>query len=115
MGRSDRKADLGRSTSEGSGVGPQTPHDRWLLAQRTGRGVRLLLVAKDGSFRSLLREALESRGHEVRVASDGHEAAAQGQEGRFDVALVLLAAPGAAQILQRLRDLDADLEVVWAP
>lgn len=133
MGRSDRKEERpvsdeddrealeergapGRAPQPRNGAGPHAgPHDRWRLALRPRRGVHLLLVARDGAFRRLLCEALQGRGHSISVAGDAHEAAALASARRYEVALLLLPPQGAPQLLGRLRDLDADLEVVWAP
>ncbi|MCS6915869.1 MAG: hybrid sensor histidine kinase/response regulator [Myxococcota bacterium] len=105
MSAEDRM-DHGRTAGRGDG---------WLLAFAPPRGVRVLLVAKDSAFRRLVVETLTQRRHQVCTGADIHEAMALGREHRFEVALVLLPAQGVAELLHRLRDLDPDMEVVWAP
>src|SRR5581483_2252752 len=130
MRRTDTKATKARQPKETGAALARDPSSRgsyrdeddnllgaggWLAATRPRQGVQLLLVAKEGSFQKLLIEALEQRGHTVRAAGDGRAAIDIGCRERFDVCLLLVGPEGTPALMQRLRDLDPDLEVVWMP
>ncbi len=87
----------------------------WLLPVRAHGSVRLLLVSRDSSFRQLFMEALMQRGHQVTAAGETAEAVQSCRHERFDVALLLTQAQGTPVLMQHLRELDVDLEVVWMP
>src|SRR5947209_18547528 len=65
-----------------------------------------VLVAEDNPFnQQLVEHLLRRRGHDVRVASDGREALAALERGRFDLMLLDVHMPGCDgfQVIEALR------------
>lgn len=87
----------------------------WIAALRPRAPINVLLLAKEPSFRKLLGDALDQRGHLLHAVADPAEAIARVTHSRFDVALLLLPPTGAAPLQLQIRELDPDLEVVWMP
>lgn len=65
-----------------------------LLQPRTGPPLSILLAEDTRTTQTLVIQALGKRGHEVSVASDGHEAVDLAERGRYDVILMDLQMPG---------------------
>ena len=78
---------------------------------------RILAVDDQRYFRELIEEMLVEEGFEVQCASSGEEALHILERSLFDVVLTDLVMPAmnGAELVQRIKQRDADQEVVIAP
>ena len=80
------------------------------VSRRSGEGPvsTVLVVDDDATLRALLRDVLESAGHEVQTACDGFAALRAVQSARPDCVLLDVMMPGldGHEVLSRLRQLD---------
>jgi signal transduction histidine kinase len=71
-----------------------SPADHPLNQPRTGPALHVLLAEDTRTNQTLVVRALNKRGHQVRVASDGFEAVEMAESERFDVILMDVQMPG---------------------
>jgi EAL domain-containing protein (putative c-di-GMP-specific phosphodiesterase class I) len=80
----------------------------------TGEGGRVLVADDDDSLQRAFSRILSDAGHEVSLASDGHEAADMVRERSFDAVVSDLRMPrlGGIELLRLIRERDVDLPVI---
>jgi nitrogen-specific signal transduction histidine kinase/ActR/RegA family two-component response regulator len=76
--------------------------------------LRILLIDDEEMVRNIVRDLLQSDGHEVRLAKDGREGLACFHQGAYDVVFVDRAMPGMSgdQVAAAIKSLTAEIPVV---
>jgi two-component system nitrogen regulation response regulator GlnG len=87
---------------------------QWVTPTETGEGARVLIADDEESIRFVLREALESAGHQVDAVANGDDALEALAGGLYDLAFldIRMPGPGGLDLLERLEALGVETAAV---